>query len=233
MALLHWIRDKIAPRGEAYRRMRFGLGKGATALIDFRWDSAFYFGTYENELDEYFRLLVKKGTRCFDVGGYRGWDALCFAQLSRTATVTFEPNLQNVDYMRRSLSRAAAPVTIVETLIGDRIENGMTTLDQACRDYFLPDLVKIDIEGAETDALRGAGDLLSSRKPSFVIEVHSPACESDCLEILRHHGYSPLVVERKKKLLGERRSISHNRWIVSAGADIAPEITSSLLAIGR
>ena len=37
----------------------------------------------------------------------------------------------------------------------------------------MPDLVKIDIEGAEMLALRGAKKMLSSGMPTLLIEVHS------------------------------------------------------------
>ncbi|MEM7145848.1 MAG: FkbM family methyltransferase [Verrucomicrobiota bacterium] len=63
-------------------------------------------------------------------------------------------------------------------------------LDGAC-----PDLVKMDIEGAEGVALKGATRLLNSGKPEFLIELHnfgSPDGISPIVathDIMRRHGY--------------------------------------------
>ena len=46
-----------------------------------------------------------------------------------------------------------------------------SSLDDLMRKHFPPDLVKIDIEGAEHDALRGARALLEEVRPIIVIEV--------------------------------------------------------------
>lgn len=47
-------------------------------------------------------------------------------------------------------------------------------LDTAVREYrlSLPDVIKIDVEGAEINALRGAADTLASSRPFMLIELH-------------------------------------------------------------
>jgi FkbM family methyltransferase len=51
-----------------------------------------------------------------------------------------------------------------------------------------PDLVKMDIEGAEVGALRGFGRHLSAPQ-AYVLETHSAALHSDCLALLSAAGY--------------------------------------------
>jgi FkbM family methyltransferase len=47
-----------------------------------------------------------------------------------------------------------------------------TTLDEyIARSGLVPDLLKIDVEGAEIDVIEGARNLIASRKASFIIEV--------------------------------------------------------------
>jgi hypothetical protein len=58
----------LLPRGVKPRRIRLGLAKGATTLIDFELDTAVFFGTFEAEVRPHIRRLVRPGTRCFDVG---------------------------------------------------------------------------------------------------------------------------------------------------------------------
>src|SRR5207245_11138648 len=38
----------------------------------------------------------------------------------------------------------------------------------------LPDLVKIDVEGAENDVLGGASDTLAPHRPLLIVELHRP-----------------------------------------------------------
>jgi hypothetical protein len=52
----------------------------------------------------------------------------------------------------------------------------------------LPDLVKMDIEGAEVAALTGFGRYLSEVK-AFIVETHSPQLHERCLELLQSHGH--------------------------------------------
>jgi FkbM family methyltransferase len=48
-----------------------------------------------------------------------------------------------------------------------------TTLDNVLERYPSPDLLKIDIEGAEIRALLGAGRLLREHRPAIIIELHA------------------------------------------------------------
>jgi hypothetical protein len=51
-------------------------------------------------------------------------------------------------------------------------------------------LVKLDIEGAEVQALLGAGAVLREVRPAFVIELHGPECEAGVRRILLESGYA-------------------------------------------
>ena len=69
------------------------------------------------------------------------------------------------------------------------------TLDKFCRDVGpRPNLVKIDVEGAELMVLRGARDLLKETGPAIILAVHpywlpegqSPA---EIADLLTDHNY--------------------------------------------
>lgn len=55
----------------------------------------------------------------------------------------------------------------------------------------VPDLVKMDIEGAEVEALRSFGSYLP-KVGAFVLETHSPSLHQACLEILVSSGHRVL-----------------------------------------
>jgi FkbM family methyltransferase len=58
-----------------------------------------------------------------------------------------------------------------------------------------PDIIKIDVEGAEAMVLRGAQRLLSQCKPQLFIEIHSRPLAGKCSELLRALGYRIQVLE--------------------------------------
>jgi len=203
----------------APRRIPLGLAKGCLLNTDFRWDSAFFFGQYESELDEHYKKLVCAGDRCFDVGAHRGWDTLVLGKLNRGAEIAaFECNPEAVPLIEQNAALNHLPVRVIRTLIGSKSDgNGNLSLDAAATQFFVPDFVKMDIEGFEAEALEGATELLSTRKPSLVIEVHGEAIEERCLGLLRKHGYEPALVDQRRRFGKERRGQIHNRWIIAAG----------------
>jgi hypothetical protein len=79
-------------------------------------------------------------------------------------------------------------------------------------------MIKIDIEGAEIDALKGAGRLLSAQQARWLIEVHSIECEDVCREILERAGYQVRIIKNAwwRLLVPEGRGGSeHNRWLAA------------------
>jgi len=68
---------------------------------------------------EAFARLLRPGMVAFDVGAHVGWVAAQFAHLVGPAgrVVAFEPGSNNLDYLRRNLSRFAQ-ATIIEDAVG-------------------------------------------------------------------------------------------------------------------
>jgi FkbM family methyltransferase len=59
----------------------------------------------------------------------------------------------------------------------------------------VPDVIKIDVEGAELDVLSGARSVLRSAHPRLFIETHSFELARSCNELLRSLGYQVVVLE--------------------------------------
>jgi FkbM family methyltransferase len=54
----------------------------------------------------------------------------------------------------------------------------------------VPDLLKIDVEGAELEVLMGAEQVLRKRKPYVFLEAHSSVLEQSCRDALSAFGYA-------------------------------------------
>lgn len=75
--------------------------------------------------------------------------------------------------------------------VDGRIQVRCLSLDQAYLDEKLPppDLVKIDIDGAEKQALPHAYKLVENKKPLILLELHNPECDAAAWEFAQKSGY--------------------------------------------
>ena len=85
------------------------------------------------------------------------------------------------------------------------VEVSLTTMDDYCRQRGLrPDVVKIDVEGAEGEVLSGMGDLLAAGHPrELFMEIHNKG-GADCMpdgalidDFLSAHAYARVWEERR------------------------------------
>jgi FkbM family methyltransferase len=74
------------------------------------------------------------------------------------------------------------------------IEVPLSTIDAQLERFTPPDLVKMDIEGAEVAALRGASRLLTEVRPTLICEFHGTNAAVSAL--LESHDYELRTVER-------------------------------------
>ena len=75
--------------------------------------------------------------------------------------------------------------------VGHQVIVPCFTFDQLLADYDLPppDVVKLDVEGAEHLVVLGMRRTLKRWRPVLMIELHGDACAANTLEVLDRHGY--------------------------------------------
>ena len=72
---------------------------------------------------------------------------------------------------------------------------GATPVHLVCIDAMVrllglrPTVMKIDVEGAELEVLRGANETLAACRPRIFLSIHSDILRADCLALLRSRGY--------------------------------------------
>ncbi|MEE2996051.1 MAG: FkbM family methyltransferase [Pseudomonadota bacterium] len=211
-----WIKRTLAPTDIRDRRILFGPAAGLTMRIDPSTDLRFWLGVHEIELAPFFRRLVYPGARSFDIGAAEGYQALIIARLSEQPVVVFEPGEVWRDILVSNMKLNGYKVTLEQVFVSASTAGSSSTIDIMAEKHFTPDFIKMDIEGAETDALAGATKVLSDRKPHMIVEVHGTKVEQVCLKILRSHGYHPRVVN-PRWWLREHRPLKNNRWLICEG----------------
>ena len=79
----------------------------------------------------------------------------------------------------------------------EKIVVPVETLDSLVKSGQLekPNLIKIDVEGAEISVLRGSEQTLREYQPQLFIEIHSRSLAKDCFTFLQKLNYSITVLE--------------------------------------
>lgn len=80
---------------------------------------------------------------------------------------------------------------------GTRIRVAVRSLDSCLAKSGIrpPQLMKIDVEGAEVDVLRGASQLIHNHHPTLCIEFHSRILLNECCDLLIPEGYHVELLE--------------------------------------
>ena len=161
-------------------------------------------------LKEFLDLKLKQMNTCFDLGANIGNHSLFFAQLF-SKVVSFEPNPRtfkilalntesstNIEVVNAGLSDEAGtlrafehPLNVGATRIVENskanIDFSVVTLDQ----YIIENpcesinFMKIDVEGHERSALKGATQTLMDHRPILALELHAKSDFQEVVQILK------------------------------------------------
>jgi len=175
----------------------------------------FFLGTYEPEQTRAFQEALRPGAVVYDVGAHYGYYSLLASQVAGASArvLALEPSPNNLRVLRQHVElNRATNITILETAVSDhegeaqfdnRAGSGvghlspegplkvrLTTLDALAREFAAPQVLKIDVEGAEEAVLRGGQSMLTGARPTIFLSTHGPALAETCARMLREIGYS-------------------------------------------
>ena len=174
-----------------------------------------WLGSYEAAKQRKAIELVRPGMVCWDVGANVGFYTLLFAELvgPQGKVFAFEPFPRNVDLLRRHVEiNGYRNVRIFPCALADfdgeasfdpgpnpsmgRITSGGPVRVPCARaDTLLatgeveaPDVIRIDVEGAEAAVFRGARQIME-RHPLILLATHGAQVQLECLGLLAAPGY--------------------------------------------
>lgn len=200
------------------RGNRVLLGPARGCALASKADLPYRLGIYEIQVQRALARVLNRGTVFYDVGANVGFFSLLGGKLvgDSGAVFAFEPSsengaallslctsngVRNVELITDAVSAedgeacfAQGPSHAQFHLANDQGSGGLkvrtVSLDSFTKTHPSPQVVLMDIEGAEFDALRGARHLLSSpTAPSWIIELHRIETEGLVTEMLSSSGY--------------------------------------------
>ena len=172
----------------------------------------------------------------WDIGAHVGSVSIRL-QYKFNKILAFEPHPENFSFLQESISlnkinnikavsyavgNVDGDITMnVQPLAGSQIgslaEDSRLTdkiiveckkIDSLVKEFPTPDIVKIDVEGAEYKVIHGAKDTLENKNIDWIIEVHVPETQSR-IDRMSQHGddyikLHSLLSEKKYKIYGIR-----------------------------
>lgn len=218
--LIRWLLSLIPSRtrlrilGGPLRGMKWVKGSGV---------NTYWIGNYEKETMRRFMDAVTPGSIVYDIGANVGIYTLAAKRAGAHKVYSFEPLPRNYAYLRTNIAInnldhcEAWDWAISDSqgmkLFSTRHNNSMTRLsdngDISVRstslDHFVfemqsdpPNLMKIDVEGAEVAVLHGSRKVLETYHPAIFLEIHGTEIHALCRSLLLGLGYR---VEEKYALI--------------------------------
>jgi len=189
--------------------------------LDLKTQSQVWLGLFERELYPWVRRLSRGIRTLVDVGAAHGEYALYgLTKTSADRVLAFEPDPAMCANLEKNL--ASNPIDRARLKFYQAYLAGtdVNAVPAECLAALVapPCLVKMDIDGGETEVLRNAGPLLALPDLRWIIETHSIELERECLTILSTHGFHTKIVPNAwwRRVVPEQRVSPHNRWLVAA-----------------
>lgn len=220
--LVRPILKPLLPTGPSWARVAFGPCRGSWLLLNLKTEKGFLTGRREEEFQEALSRAIQPGMSYWDIGANVGFYTLLGSQLagSRGQVIAIEPDPENVKRLRAAVAKNLLEnVQVVETALsscegtmalersgpmsrlrmgreklpgGETIMVAVSTMEALAERFGAPDVVKMDVEGAEIEVLCGMGSLLRERKPLFLVEFHSEELLAEARKLLPDYEFRPI-----------------------------------------
>jgi FkbM family methyltransferase len=180
----------------------------------------------ETEVEAAFFACLQLDATVYDIGANVGWFSLLAARSVGAGgrVIAFEPSIENAAVLQANArSNGFSNITAIPAGVADRDgwdgfsaasslqghldPSGSELVPLIAVDSWLtttgerpPEVVKIDVEGAEAAVLRGMTPTLRSSRPTLIIELHNTA--NEVANILDSVGYRHSLIDAPGEVRG-------------------------------
>lgn len=175
-----------------------------------------WLGWYEPENQHHWMTHCRPGMVVYDIGANVGFYTLMASVLTGPTgrVFAFEPLPRNLNFLHEHVrANRLRNVTVFEDAVADQageamleeaasaamsklsdrgcIKVNLVALDEllAAGKIPVPNLMKIDVEGAEVAVFKGAQRLMREHRPVLFLSTHGEDVHARCLDVLRGWGY--------------------------------------------
>src|SRR5258708_15463433 len=185
-----------------------------------------WLGSYEHHKQRLFYAAIERKSVVWDIGANVGLYSLV-ASRKAMRVIAVEPMLENVSYLERHISlNGIRNIEVVAAAVarecgqasftaGDNRSTGhlaagplkvdVITLDSMLLKFGAPDVIKMDVEGAEYLALQGAERCLAGC-PIIFLATHSATLAAQCSDLLHRAGYVSTAVADNEFVFSRRNA---------------------------
>ena len=187
-------------------------------------EHGYWLGSYEMNKRLAFEREISPGAVTYDIGANVGYFSLLAAKLAgpEGQVYAFEPLPRNTEFLRKHVKiNHFDNIEVIEAAVSDHsgeahfdlgassamghlaeaggIQVRMVTLDEmlAAGELRAPDYMKVDVEGAEFETLKGARKLLEEHHPVLFLDTHQREAHLPTIELLRELGYEFEILDGK------------------------------------
>lgn len=210
---------RLLPAGPTVVVVRSGPGQGLRFPIYPRTEKFYWTGAYERPVQDALARLLEPGMTFWDVGAHIGWISLLAARLVGEGgrVHAFEPLAENRARLAEAIELNSAGNVAVHAVAvagesgegllrahastsmwslgsgGEGVPTPCRTLDELAAELGPPDVLKLDVEGVEVEALRGGRELLAGRHPVLLVEFSSDELLAQARALLSRYRFEQLA----------------------------------------
>jgi FkbM family methyltransferase len=215
--------NRLLPEEAQPVTVRSGPAAGLKVMILPRTEKGYWAGTYESGVQRVLTSVLTVGSVFWDIGAHCGFFVALASDLvgSTGAVVAFEPCSLNRARLAKTLELTGCTnVRVIPWALGSRpgevplylykhstnaslihkddalgsekVESA--ELDDLAKELPVPDLIKIDVEGAEIEVLEGGIGYLREVRPALIVEFHSAPALAQGRSLLDFYEFSQVEI---------------------------------------
>lgn len=156
----------------------FGIGKGLRIFLNPENECSKIIGYYEYEIQKHFKKFAKQSNMFLDIGAYDAYYSLIFRKHNKNAPIfcceagtgILERQIDNIKINKFDTTN----FNQINKYIGTNESHNQTKVDCLIENTKNKTIfMKIDVEGAELDVIKGAVNTLNNNNCLLIIETHN------------------------------------------------------------